>query len=47
MLLAVIALAGGQAILEHGFGYDTALAIIIEFAGGVVFLVFLLRGAVR
>ena len=47
VLLAVIALVGGQAILEHGLGYDTALAIIIEFAGGVVFLTFLLRGAAR
>ena len=47
VLLAIIALVGGQAILEHGLGYDTALAIIIEFAGGIVFLAFLLRGAVR
>ena len=47
VLLAIIALVGGQAILEHGFGYDTALAIIIEFAGGIVFLTFLLRAAAR
>lgn len=47
VLLAIIALVGGQAVLEHGFGYDTALAIIIEFAGGIVFLTFLLRGAAR
>ncbi len=46
-LLAILMLVGGQAILEHGFGYDTALAIIIEFAGGIVFLGFLLRGAAR
>lgn len=47
VLLAVIGLVGGQAVLEHGFGYDTALAIIIEFAGGLTFLFFLLRGHAR
>ena len=47
VLLAVIALVGGQALLEHVFGYDTALAIIIEFAGGLAFLFILLRGRAR
>jgi iron complex transport system permease protein len=47
VLLAIIALIGGQTVLEHGFGFDTALSIIIEFLGGIVFLVFLLRGATR
>ena len=47
VLLAVIALVGGQAVLEHVFGYDTALAIIIEFAGGLAFLFILLRGRAR
>ncbi len=46
-LLAVIALVGGQTVLEHGLGFDTAISIIIEFAGGIVFLLFLLRGASR
>ena len=47
VLLAILSLVGGQAILEHVFGFDTALAIIIEFAGGIVFLALLLRGAAR
>jgi iron complex transport system permease protein len=47
ILLAFIMLIGGQAILEHALGYDTALAIIIEFAGGIVFLAILLRGRAR
>lgn len=46
-LLALIGLVGGQAILEHVFGYDTALSIIIEFLGGIVFLVLMLRGLSR
>ncbi|WP_248305063.1 iron chelate uptake ABC transporter family permease subunit [Devosia sp. FKR38] len=46
-LLAVIGLVAGQAVLEHGFGFDTALSIIIEFAGGLVFLILLLRGGNR
>ena len=46
-LLALIGLVGGQAVLEHAFGYDTALAVIIEFAGGLVFLTLILRGLAR
>ncbi|MEM8587266.1 MAG: iron chelate uptake ABC transporter family permease subunit [Pseudomonadota bacterium] len=44
-LLAVIALVGGQLVLERVFGFDTALSIIIEFVGGIVFIALLLRGA--
>ncbi len=47
VLLALIGLVGGQAVLEHAFGYDTALAVIIEFVGGLVFLTLTLRGLVR
>lgn len=47
VLLGIIALVGGQTVLEHVFGFNTALAIIIEFAGGLVFLFLLLRGAAR
>ena len=43
VLLAIIALVGGQTVLERVFGYDTALSIIIEFAGGLAFLFLLLR----
>jgi iron complex transport system permease protein len=47
VLLAVICLVGGQLVLERLFGFDTALSIIIEFAGGIVFLALLIRGASR
>lgn len=46
-LLGVIALVGGQLILEQIFSFDTALSIIIDFAGGLVFLTLLLRGRIR
>lgn len=46
-LLAVICLIGGQTLLERAFGFNTALSIIIEFAGGIVFILLLLRGAAR
>ncbi|MHA6300090.1 iron chelate uptake ABC transporter family permease subunit [Devosia sp. CAU 1758] len=45
VLIAIFALIGGQVVLERVFGYDTALAIIIEFIGGVVFIAMLLRGS--
>ena len=47
VLLALIGLVGGQVILERGFGYDTALSIIIEFLGGIVFLLLILRKPLR
>jgi iron complex transport system permease protein len=47
VLLAVICLVGGQLVLERLFAFDTALSIIIEFAGGIVFLALLIRGASR
>jgi len=43
VLLAVVCLAGGQAVLQHGLGLDTTLAVVIEFVGGLVFLVMLVR----
>lgn len=46
-LLAVIFLVGGQVILERVFAYDTALAIVIEFIGGIVFIALVIRGAAR
>ena len=33
--------------LERLFGLSTALSVIIEFAGGILFIVLLLRGAYR
>lgn len=47
ILLGVICLVGGQTVLERVFAFNTALAIIIEFVGGVVFIILVLRGAMR
>ncbi len=47
VLLGVICLVGGQVILERMFAFDTALSIIIEFAGGLVFIFLLVRGSAR
>lgn len=47
VLLAVICLVGGQTVLERVFAFNTALSIIIEFLGGIVFIVMVMRGAAR
>ncbi|CAM5772024.1 iron chelate uptake ABC transporter family permease subunit [Bosea minatitlanensis] len=47
VLIAWICLVGGQVALERAFGFDTALSIVIEFAGGIVFILLLLRGGLR
>ncbi|MCG2621721.1 iron chelate uptake ABC transporter family permease subunit [Arthrobacter sp. I2-34] len=46
-LLGAVALIGGQLVLEQVFGFDTALSIIIEFAGGILFLFLLLKGSLK
>ncbi len=46
-LLGIITLVGGQLVLEHVFGFATALSIVIEFTGGIVFLFLLLRGSLK
>ncbi|KAE8762252.1 iron chelate uptake ABC transporter family permease subunit [Georgenia thermotolerans] len=46
-LLGVITLVGGQSILEHVFGMDTVLSVIVEFVGGIVFIMLLIRGGKR
>jgi iron complex transport system permease protein len=46
-LLGVIALVGGQTVLERVFHFDTTLSVIIEFLGGAVFIALVLRGAAR
>ncbi|MEC0232240.1 iron chelate uptake ABC transporter family permease subunit [Paenibacillus alba] len=43
ILICVIALVGGQLIMERIFSFSTPLAVIINFAGGVYFLYLLLR----
>lgn len=47
VLLAIICLVGGQTLMERVFAFDTALSIIIEFLGGVVFIVLVIRGATK
>lgn len=47
ILLGIIALVGGQTVLERVFEFDTALSIIIEFLGGVVFIALVLRRSAR
>lgn len=46
-LLAIICIVGGQTILERLFAFDTALSVIIEFVGGLVFIILLIRGKTR
>lgn len=47
VLFAMIALVGGQIVLERIFAFDTALGIVIEFVGGLFFILLLIRGAAR
>ncbi|MGV3651324.1 MAG: iron chelate uptake ABC transporter family permease subunit [Devosia sp.] len=47
IMLGVIALVGGQTLLERVFAFDTALSIIIEFLGGIVFLYLVIRRQAR
>ncbi|CPR20805.1 iron chelate uptake ABC transporter family permease subunit [Brenneria goodwinii] len=42
-LLGVISLVGGQLILEHLLGMSGALSVVIEFIGGSLFILLLLR----
>lgn len=42
-LLGMMALIGGQAVLEHVFGLNSSLSVIVEFAGGVAFILLVLR----
>ncbi|MGY1718134.1 MULTISPECIES: iron chelate uptake ABC transporter family permease subunit [unclassified Blastococcus] len=42
-LLAVLALVGGQLVLERVFGFNSALSIVINFVGGIVFIALLVR----
>lgn len=46
-LIGVICLAGGQIVLEQAFAFGTNLRVIIDFAGGLVFILLLMRGSTR
>lgn len=47
VLIAIVTLVGGQVILERVFAFDTALSIVIEFAGGLFFILYLIKGGSR
>lgn len=47
ILLAILCIVGGQTILERVFSFNTALSVIIEFLGGLVFIILLVRGHTR
>lgn len=43
-LYAIIFLLGGQLILERVFNFNSSLSVMVEFVGGVLFILLLLRG---
>ena len=46
-LVAILVLMSGQLVLERLLGFNGALSIVIEFLGGIVFLIILVRRAAR
>ncbi|TIT98729.1 MAG: iron ABC transporter permease, partial [Mesorhizobium sp.] len=44
---AIIVLVGGQTILQHALGGEGSLGIVVEFAGGLVFLAILFAAGRR
>ncbi|MGY1811308.1 iron chelate uptake ABC transporter family permease subunit [Blastococcus sp. SYSU D00820] len=42
-LIGVLALVGGQLVLERVFGLTTTLSVVINFVGGIVFIALLIR----
>lgn len=42
-LLAIVILIGGQAVLEHLLHFGTGLSILIEFGGGLFFILLVIR----
>ena len=47
IIIAIICLVGGQVVLERIFAFNTALSIIIEFLGGIVFIGLILKRGAR
>jgi iron complex transport system permease protein len=43
-LVSIIVLTGGQTLFQHGLGNSSTLGVVIEFTGGIVFLILLWRG---
>ena len=46
-LTAIIVLVGGQTVLQHALGGEGSLGIVVEFAGGIVFLAILFASGRR
>jgi iron complex transport system permease protein len=47
ILTAVIILVGGQTLFQHALGNSSTLGVVIEFAGGLAFLILLFLGSRR
>ncbi|MCJ1704316.1 iron chelate uptake ABC transporter family permease subunit [Rathayibacter sp. VKM Ac-2926] len=45
--VGVVALVGGQLVLDRVLGFGTELPVVIEFAGGLLFLLLVLTGRAR
>ncbi|MFB2594696.1 iron chelate uptake ABC transporter family permease subunit [Paracoccus sp. p4-l81] len=46
-LIAGLVLIGGQLLFERALGLRATLSVVIEFAGGLLFLILLMRGKIR
>jgi iron complex transport system permease protein len=46
-LTAIIVLVGGQTVLQHALGGEGSVGIVVEFAGGIVFLAILFASGRR
>ncbi len=44
-LAGIVVLVGGQTLFQHALGNATALGVVIEFVGGLVFLLLLVLGS--
>lgn len=44
-LISIIAIAGGQLLVERVFTFSTSISVIVNFIGGLYFLFLLLKGA--
>jgi len=47
VFVAITILLSGQTILEHVLALDAAIGMVIEFAGGLIFILLLLKGSAR
>jgi len=45
--IGVVALVGGQLVLDRVLGFSTELPVVIEFVGGVLFILLVLTGRAR